>query len=184
MRPPPRWRLLRRCRRTGHSFWTRPSQGHSVHVGQEVVVHYRWHALYGRQLRRQRCERRAGGDVVHVEVAPGVVTVVAAWMLDAIACANMEIGAPRVAVPALADLHRLLATLGFRTDLQGDSTVALGSSDEINTAESAAITAADDDVTGRQEPMGDDDGRARGRGQRARQAFAGGGRHIGRGEPR
>lgn len=122
--------------------------------------------------------------MVHVEVAPGVVTVVAAWMLDAVACADMEIGAPRVAVPALADLQRLLTTLGFRTDSQGDSTVALESSDEINTAESAANTEADDNAAGRQKPMGDDDGRARGRGRRARQAFAGGGRHIGRGEPR
>ena len=78
----------------------------------------------------------------HAEVALGVVTVVAAWMLDAVACADMEIGVPRVAVPALADLHHLLATLGFRTDFQGNSTVALGSSDEINTAESAAVTAA------------------------------------------
>ena len=161
-----------------------PSRGHSARIGQEVVVHYRWHALYGRQLRRHRGERRAGGDVVHLEVAPGVVTVVAAWMLDAVACADMEIGAPRVAVPALADLHRLLATLGFRTDFQGDSTVALESSDEINTAESAVAIAADDNAAGRQEPMGDDDGRARGSGRRAGQAAAGGGRHIGRGEPR
>ena len=158
--------------------------GHSAHIGQEVVVHYRWHALYGRQLRRHRGERRAGGDVIHVEVAPGVVTMVAAWMLDAVACADMEIGTPRVVVPALADLHRLLATLGFRTDFQGDSTVALESSDEINTAESAAVTASDDNTAGRQEPMGDDDGRARGRGPRAGQAAVGGGRHIGRGEPR
>ena len=111
--------------------------------------------------------RRAGDDVVHVGVALGVVTVVAAWMLDAAACAGVEIGAPRVAAPALTDLHRLLATLGFRTDSQGDSTVALGSSDEINTAEGAAVTAADDNGAGRQKPAGDDDGRTRGRGRRS-----------------
>ena len=33
-------------------------------------------------------ERRAGGEVVQVEVAPGVVIVVAAWMLDPAACAG------------------------------------------------------------------------------------------------
>ena len=33
-----------------------------------------------------------GGEVVHVEVAPGNVIVVAAWMLDAAACAGMELG--------------------------------------------------------------------------------------------
>ena len=30
---------------------------------------------------------------------------VAAWMLDPAACAGMELGAPRVAVPALIELH-------------------------------------------------------------------------------
>src|SRR5438477_12886378 len=72
------------------------SPGHSAHIGQEVEVHYRWHALYGRRLRRQYVERRAGGDVVHVEVTPGVIIVVAAWMLDSAACAGMSLGAPRV----------------------------------------------------------------------------------------
>src|SRR5215203_2030324 len=92
---------------------------HSAHVGQEVEVHYRWHALYGRRVRRQYLERRAGGEVVHVEVAPGIVIVVAAWMLDPAACAGMELGAPRVAVSALAELHRLLIEHGFRRKLPG-----------------------------------------------------------------
>ena len=66
-------------------------RGHSAHVGQEVEVHYRWHPLYGRRVRRHYVERRVGGEVVHVEVAPGVVMVVAAWMLDPVACAGMEL---------------------------------------------------------------------------------------------
>src|SRR5438270_10848903 len=81
---------------------------HSAHLGQEVEVHYRWHALYGRRLRRQYVERRAGGDVVHVEVTPGAVIVVAAWMLDRAACAGMSLGAPRVKLAALAGLHQLV----------------------------------------------------------------------------
>jgi len=32
--------------------------------------------------------------MVHVEVSLGVVVVLAAWMLDAAACAGMEIGPP------------------------------------------------------------------------------------------
>ena len=43
----------------------------------------------------------APGEFVHVEAAPGVVMVVAAWMLDPVACAGMEIGAPRVSLAAL-----------------------------------------------------------------------------------
>ena len=84
------------------------SPGHSAHVGQEVEVHYRWHALYGRRVRRQYVEQRAGGEVVHVEVAPGVVIVVAAWMLDPATCAGMAFGAPHVTVFALVELHQLL----------------------------------------------------------------------------
>ena len=49
-------------------------------------------------------ERRAGGEVVHVEVAAGVVIVVAAWMLDPAACAGMTFGTPRVSVSAPAEL--------------------------------------------------------------------------------
>jgi hypothetical protein len=53
--------------------------------------------------------------MVHVEVSPGVVVVLAAWMLDAAACAGMEIGPPRAAVSALVVLHRLLVDLGLRS---------------------------------------------------------------------
>jgi hypothetical protein len=100
------------------TFCPGQSPGHSAHVGQNVEVHYRWHALYGRRLRRHYVEHRAGGDVVHVEVAPGVVIVVAGWMLDPAACAAMSLGAQRVTLVALAELHELL-TAQFQTKLPG-----------------------------------------------------------------
>ena len=133
-----------------------PFQGHSAHAGEDVVIHYRWHPLCGRRLRRHHSERRAGSNFVHVEVAPGVVTVVAAWMLDPGACTGMEIGQPRVAAGELADLHRLLTGLGFRTDSRSDSDVAQGSSDEASTAEYSASDASDDDGAGRDGPAEDD----------------------------
>jgi len=77
------------------------------------------HALYGRRVRRQHIERRAGGEVVHVEVAPGVVIVVSAWMLDPAACAGMALGASCVSISALVELHHLLMEHGFRRDLPG-----------------------------------------------------------------
>jgi hypothetical protein len=90
---------------------------------QEVSsAHYRWHALYGRRVRHQYVERRAGGEVAHVEVAPGVVIVVAAWILDPAAYAGMAIGAPRVTVSTLADLHQLLIEHGFRRSSPDDPT--------------------------------------------------------------
>ncbi len=107
------------------NFFGQPqSPVHSAHVGQEVEVHYRWHPLYGRRVRQQQSEQRAGGRVVHVEAAPGVIIVVAAWMLDPAACTGMKIGAPRADVAALSDLHRLLVERGFRRSSLGDPRIA------------------------------------------------------------
>ena len=120
------------------TFCRGQSPGHSAHVGQEVEIHYPWHALYGRRVRRQYVERRAGGEVVHVEVAPGVVIVVAAWMLDPVACAGMAFGAPRVVLPALIELHQLLIEHGFRRSSRGDPTIV----QEEQNEEPAGIGAA------------------------------------------
>ena len=55
------------------------SRSHSAHIGQDVVIQYRWHPLYGRSVRRIQGERRASGDFVHVELSPGAVTILPAW---------------------------------------------------------------------------------------------------------
>jgi hypothetical protein len=60
---------------------------------------------------------------VHVEAAPGIVIVVPAWMLDRAACAGMSIGAPRIAVAALVELHHLLIERGFRRSSSGNVVV-------------------------------------------------------------
>jgi hypothetical protein len=104
--------------------WAGRSTVHSAHVGQEVEVRYRWHPLYGRRVRQHYSELRAGGRVAHVEAAPGVVVVLAAWMLDSAACAGMKIGAPHVDVAALSDFRDLLIDRGFRRSSQGDSRIA------------------------------------------------------------
>ena len=70
------------------------SSSHSAHIGQEVVIHYRWHPLYGQSASRVQIERRATGEFVHVELAPGVVAVLPAWKLDAVYCASLKVGAP------------------------------------------------------------------------------------------
>ena|SRR5215467_13374000 len=75
-RPPPR-------SAPANSQDLRPSAiTQSFYIGQEVEVHYRWHPLYGRRVRQHYTEQRASGRIVHIEVQPGVITVVAAWMLD------------------------------------------------------------------------------------------------------
>jgi hypothetical protein len=129
-----------RNRRTTMICAREQSLGHSAHIGHEVEVHYRWHALYGRRIRRQYTERRAGGEVVHVEVAPGVVVVVAAWMLDPATCGGMELGAPRVTLSALAELHQLLIEYGFRRSSSDGPTIVQEERHENPAAIDASIS--------------------------------------------
>ena len=68
---------------------------------------------------------------------PGVVIVVAAWMLDPAACAGMELGAPRVAVSALAELHQLLTERGFRRSSRDDPIVQEEQYEELACVDSA-----------------------------------------------
>ena len=89
-------------------FGVSQSRGHSAHIGQNVVIHYRWHPLYGQSARRIQIERRASGELVHVELAPGVVTILPAWKLDVVYCAGLKVGAPQVSLAALGALHELL----------------------------------------------------------------------------
>ena len=51
-------------------------------------------------------------------------------MLDPAACAGMELGAPRVAVSALVELHHLLIERGFRRSSQDDPTIVQEEHDE------------------------------------------------------
>jgi hypothetical protein len=97
-----------------------PSCSHSAHVGQEIVVRYRWHPYYGRRIRVHYSEQRASGCVVHFEIEAGVVAALPAWMFDASICASMSLGRPRVSTAVLCDLHRLLQARGFRRSSSGD----------------------------------------------------------------
>lgn len=64
-------------------------------------------------------ERRANGEVVHVEVGHGVGIAVAGWMLDEAPCATFTLGPPCASVTALAELHRLLVEHGHRRSSLG-----------------------------------------------------------------
>ncbi len=120
-----------------------PVPVHSAHVGQEVEVFYRWHALYGRRLRRVYSERRATGELVHVEVGHGVVVAVAGWMLGAAVCSAFTMGPPRVSVRALAELHRVLVEHGHRRSLPGvHHTVGEASHEDKFKSSSSASQAA------------------------------------------
>lgn len=132
----------RHGRRRAHSCGSGQSPVHSAHVGQFVEVHYRWHALFGRHLRIERVDTRRSGQFVHVEVMPGIFTVVAAWMLDASACACMTLGAPRVSIGALSDLDELLIRQGLRRSSSGDITAGKDQADAGSTRQTVPIGAA------------------------------------------
>ena len=89
-------------------------RGHSAHIGPEVEVHYRWHALHGRKVCQLYAERRSGREVAIVEAEPGVAIVLAAWILDPAVCGTMSFGRPTVDIAGLADLDRLLKAVGLR----------------------------------------------------------------------
>ena len=93
------------------------SRGHSAHISQEVEVHYRWHALHGRKVRRLYAEQRSGREVVVVGAEPGVAIVLATWMLDPAVCSTMSLGAPTIDISGLADLYRLLKALETPTKM-------------------------------------------------------------------
>ncbi|MBV6274496.1 hypothetical protein KVP09_16510, partial [Alcaligenaceae bacterium CGII-47] len=78
---------------------------HSAHIGQEVEVYYRWHPFYGRRVKIRDVEQRSGGCVVHIEADPGVVMMIAAWMLDHAVCSAMALSEPRASVAALCNLR-------------------------------------------------------------------------------
>ena len=71
-----------------------------------------------------------------------MVIVAAAWILDPVACAGMALGAPRVAVSALDELHRLLIERGFRRSSLDDPIIVQEEQDEKSADTSAAIRGA------------------------------------------
>ena len=107
-----------------------PSCIHSAHVGADCVIHYRWHPHFGRRVRLEDIEHKASGPVASVELRPGQVIRIPAWMLDSSVCAGMKMGSPRVSLAALADLHDLLVAQGFRRPSSGDGTVIEEKHDE------------------------------------------------------
>ena len=121
------------------TFARAQSRGHSAHIGQDVVIHYRWHPLYGRSVRRIQGERRASGDFVHVELSPGAVTILPAWKLDAVYCAGLKVGPPQASLAALRSLHELLIACESRL-VSADGNIV-----RQETQDGSAITARTED---------------------------------------
>jgi hypothetical protein len=107
------------------------------HIGHDVVVHYRWHPLYGRSVRRIQGVRRASGDVVHVELSPGAVTILPARKLGSVYCAGLKVGPPQASLAGL--LHELLIACESRL-VSADGNIV-----RQETQDGSAVTARTED---------------------------------------
>ena len=106
------------------------SRSHSARTRHSSRVRYRWHPLCGCEVEELRREQHAAGEYVRVERSPDAGGLLAAWMLDPITCAQMELGELRASSRALAELHHLLIGLGFREECREDTSASREDSDD------------------------------------------------------
>ena len=111
---------------------------HSAYRSQFVVVTYPWHPLHGQRVRVYGRQRRAGRQILYIEVQPGLSREIPAWMCDAAVCATISSGPPRVAVAALTELRAVLdfCSTGRQSDRSLTPVMTKGGSNETSLAQS------------------------------------------------
>src|ERR1700731_270633 len=121
---------------------TRPATAgparHSAYRSQFVVVAYPWHPLHGQRVRVYGRQRRAGRQILYIEVRPGLSREIPAWMCDAAVCATISSGPARIAVAGLTELRAVLdlCSTGLRSDRSLTPVMTKGGSDETSLAQS------------------------------------------------
>ena len=76
---------------------------------------------------------------MRVEANPGEVALIAAWMLDPVACARLEFGEPLVSLSALVELHHFLIESGFRKNSRKDMSCFREDTDENPSPDTPAV---------------------------------------------
>ena len=112
---------------------------HSAYRSQFVVVAYPWHPLHGQRVRVYGRQRRAGRQILYIEVQPGISRDIPAWMCDAAVCATISSGPARIAVAALTELRAVLdlCSTGRQFDRSLTPVMTKGGSNETSCAQSA-----------------------------------------------
>ena len=107
---------------------------HSAYRSQFVVVAYPWHPLHGQRVRVYGRQRRAGRQILYIEVQPGISREIPAWMCDAAVCATISSGPPRIAVAALTELRAVLdlCSTGRQSDRSLTPMMTKGGSNETS----------------------------------------------------
>jgi hypothetical protein len=75
---------------------------------ETVTVHYRWHPFSGLSLPVRRRTQHREGERIYCEAPDGRICHLPHWMLSP-ECSRLPLGAPRVSLAALGELHDLLA---------------------------------------------------------------------------
>src|SRR5262252_5118413 len=121
--------ILGRMRRGGSH-----TARHSAYRSQFVVVAYPWHPLHDQRVRVYGRQRRAGRQIVYVEVRPGFSREIPAWMCDSAECTAISRGPARVSAAALIELRAVLDTYSTarRSDRSLSSSTAKGGSNETS----------------------------------------------------
>jgi hypothetical protein len=71
-------------------------------------IQYRWHPLFGQELKLQRVARFPRGEYVFCELPDGTIAGLPAWMTDATVCGSIKVGMAMVSAEALAELRGVL----------------------------------------------------------------------------
>src|SRR5215831_10590881 len=111
---------------------------HSAYRSQFVVVAYPWHPLHGQRVRVYGRQRRAGRQILYIEVQPGLSREIPAWMCDAAVCATISSGPPRIVVAALTELRAVLdfCSTGRQSDRSLTPVMTKGGSNETSLEQS------------------------------------------------
>src|SRR5580658_2030123 len=100
--------LLPRDRLPGVSCRCPSAPKHNAHSPKTVRIQYRWHPLFGQDLKLHRTARFPRGEYVFCELPNGTIAGLPAWMTDPGTCASIEVGQVIASAEALIELRSLM----------------------------------------------------------------------------
>src|ERR1700744_428696 len=106
----------RTTRSQDESCRSRPTPKHNVHSPKTVRIQYRWHPLFGQELRYQRTSKFPRGEYVFCELPDGTLAGLPAWMTDPSACGSIDVGNAMASAESLVELRGLIDRVMSRKD--------------------------------------------------------------------
>lgn len=84
---------------------------HNAYVFSFATVRYRWHPLFGCQVRVAGVIGEGKSKIIRIEAPAGINGEIPAWMVEIEQCAKMSIGPPEVSLDRLVELSVYLRSL-------------------------------------------------------------------------